>query len=295
MKGGATVSMALKALRDVRSERSGRRSVALCGQPGAVERVHEVLVAGDRADPDAAVLVALRRLDRGDVRSLRAAAAVVYGGWAVDGVDSETRADLELVASAGRPAVVLLEGAGAVAAAEAAARIDGIVPADAIVVRSGVSPAGAALRRLAERLGGDGPSLAARLPALRPFVIDRLIAKAARKNGGAAMAIWIPGADLPVLTAVELQLVLRIAACYGQEPSPDRLVELASVFGAGIGFRALAREALDVVPVAGWAVKGAVAYSATRAIGRAAREYYERGAVADLSKLRAAAEQARSR
>jgi uncharacterized protein (DUF697 family) len=92
---------------------------------------------------------------------------------------------------------------------------------------------------------------------------------------------------------MQLQLVLRIAACYGQEPSPDRLLELASVFGVGLGLRALAREALDVVPVAGWALKGAVAYSGTRAIGRAAREYYERGAVADLSKLRAAAEHAR--
>jgi uncharacterized protein (DUF697 family) len=293
MRGTAAVSMALKALRDVRSERSGRRAVALCGQPGAVEQVHQVLVADERADPDAAIMVALRRLERGDVRSLQSAAAVVYGGWAGNGFDPELRADVELVASAGRPAVLLFEGADAVVAAEQAARIDGIQPQDALVVRPRRSPVGAALRRLAEQLGGDGPVLAERLPALRSFVIDRLIAQASRRNGSVAAAIWIPGADLPVLTAMQLQLVLRIAACYGQEPSPDRLLELASVFGVGLGLRALAREALDVVPVAGWALKGAVAYSGTRAIGRAAREYYERGAVADLSKLRAAAEHAR--
>jgi len=293
MRGAGTVSMALKALRDVRSERSGRRSVALCGQPGAVEQVHEVLVADDRADPDAAIMVALRRLERGDVRSLQSAAALVYGGWASHGFDSELRADVELVASAGRPAVLLLEGAEAVAAAEQAARIDGIQPQDAVVVRAGRSPVGAALRRLAEQLGGDGPVLAQRLPALRTYVIDRLIAQASRRNGAAAAAIWIPGADLPVLTAVQLQLVLRIAACYGEEPSPDRLLELGSVFGAGLGLRAIAREALDLVPLAGWAVKGAVAFSGTKAIGLAAREYYERGAIADLSKLRSAAEAAR--
>jgi uncharacterized protein (DUF697 family) len=34
--------------------------------------------------------------------------------------------------------------------------------------------------------------------------------------------------------------------------------------------RALARELLDLVPVAGWAVKGAVAYAGTRALGEAA-------------------------
>ena len=40
--------------------------------------------------------------------------------------------------------------------------------------------------------------------------------------------------------------------------------------GAGLGFRALARSLLDFVPVGGWAVKSAVAYSGTRALGEAA-------------------------
>ena len=34
----------------------------------------------------------------------------------------------------------------------------------------------------------------------------------------------------------------------------------AGVVGAGFGFRTVARELLDVVPVAGWALKGAIAY-----------------------------------
>jgi uncharacterized protein (DUF697 family) len=57
-----------------------------------------------------------------------------------------------------------------------------------------------------------------------------------------------------------------------------------------MGMRALARELLDVVPVAGWMVKGAVAYSGTRGLGRAADEYFQRGAPADVGKLRAKAE-----
>jgi hypothetical protein len=41
-------------------------------------------------------------------------------------------------------------------------------------------------------------------------------------------------------------------------------------------------------------VKGGVAYTGTRAIGRAAVEYFERGAPADVTRLRALAEQLRS-
>ena len=56
------------------------------------------------------------------------------------------------------------------------------------------------------------------------------------------------------------------------DPEPT---ELLGVLGAGFGFRAMAREALDVVPVAGWLVKGLVAYAGTRALGEAARRYFE--------------------
>jgi len=39
----------------------------------------------------------------------------------------------------------------------------------------------------------------------------------------------------------------------------------------------VARELLDFVPVAGWAVKGAIAYAGTRALGEAAIRYFEAG------------------
>ncbi len=45
--------------------------------------------------------------------------------------------------------------------------------------------------------------------------------------------------------------------------------------GAGFGFRAIARTLLDFVPVAGWAVKGAIAYTGTRAIGEGAVRYFD--------------------
>jgi uncharacterized protein (DUF697 family) len=156
--------------------------------------------------------------------------------------------------------------------------------------RQGHFPAHRAMELLAERAGPSGPWLASQLPALRPRVVNTLIEAAARRNAKAALLIFIPGADMPVLTAVQMRLVLQIAACHGQKVSPDRAVELLSVLGAGFGFRMIAREALDLVPVAGWAVKSGIAYSATKALGRATDEYFEHGAVADASRLRALAE-----
>ena len=81
---------------------------------------------------------------------------------------------------------------------------------------------------------------------------------------------------MPVLTLNQIRLVLRIALALrpARSTSSGRL-ELLGVVGAGFGFRAVARELLDVVPVAGWAVKGGVAYTGTRAIGEAAVRYFE--------------------
>ena len=99
---------------------------------------------------------------------------------------------------------------------------------------------------------------------------DQLIEACAKKNGAIAAAVFVPGVDLPLLTMNQIRLVLRIAIAYGEELDQNRAVEIVGVVGAGYGFRMLAREVLDFVPVVGWAVKGAVAYSGTRAIGAAA-------------------------
>jgi uncharacterized protein (DUF697 family) len=83
--------------------------------------------------------------------------------------------------------------------------------------------------------------------------------------------VFVPGADLPLLALNELRLLLRLEQAYGLEIDPrERLPEIAATLGVGFGMRALARELLDLVPVAGWAVKGAVAYAGTRALGEAA-------------------------
>jgi uncharacterized protein (DUF697 family) len=147
------------------------------------------------------------------------------------------------------------------------------VPAtDVVSVPAGAGfPLEEIARAIARRLGEDCAPLAARLPVLRPAVCDWLVASSSRRNGLVAAAAVVPGADLPALTLNQLRLVLRLAQAHGLATGQERLPELAAVAGAGLGLRTAARELLDLVPVAGWVVKGVVAYAGTRALGEAAR------------------------
>jgi uncharacterized protein (DUF697 family) len=136
----------------------------------------------------------------------------------------------------------------------------------------------ATAERLAAVCGDTALSLARRLPVVRRAVVRRLIAHTARQNGVVGAVVFIPGADMPVMTLNQVRMVLKMAAAYGQDIGLERAGEILSVLTAGLGLRTLAREALDFVPVAGWALNGAVGYSGTVAIGTAAQAYFEAGA-----------------
>jgi uncharacterized protein (DUF697 family) len=276
------------AVKDVRGGSGEQKPLLLCGRSAPLDELTEAL--GGKSSP-AVQLFAVRRLGRDDAARLSRGSVVVYGGEVMPGLDDQTRADLEVIGRAKAPKLAMLEALDLPSpSVTAAGRISGLQPADLMPYRQGHFPAHRAMELLAERAGPSGPWLASQLPALRPRVVNTLIEAAARRNAKAALLIFVPGADMPVLTAVQMRLVLQIAACHGQKVSPDRAVELLSVLGAGFGFRMIAREALDLVPVAGWAVKSGIAYSATKALGRATNEYFEHGAMADASRLRALAE-----
>jgi uncharacterized protein (DUF697 family) len=155
-----------------------------------------------------------------------------------------------------------------------------VLATDVIRLRAGQGiPVEEIARLIAARLGEEGAPLAARVPVLRRAVCERLVASFAKKNGIIGAAVFIPGVDLPVLALNELRLILRLEQAYGLAIDPrERVPEIAATLGVGFGLRAVARELLDLVPVAGWAVKGAVAYAGTRALGEAAVRRLEVGA-----------------
>ena len=128
---------------------------------------------------------------------------------------------------------------------------------------------------VARRLGDDALGLAARLPVLRGALADHMIRTTSRRNGLIGAAVFVPGVDMPILTYNQVRLVLRLALAHGEQLDRNRALELAGVVGAGFGFRAIARTLLDFVPLAGWAVKGAIAYTGTRAIGEGAVRYFD--------------------
>jgi uncharacterized protein (DUF697 family) len=128
---------------------------------------------------------------------------------------------------------------------------------------------------LAAKAGDAAAPLAAKLPVLRRGIVEGLVAKVARQNGLIGAAVFIPGVDFPILTLNQLRLVMRLATAYGKQLDAQRLPEVLGVVGSGLAFRTIARGAVGVVPVGGWAVKGGVAYTGTRAIGEAAIRYFE--------------------
>ncbi len=124
---------------------------------------------------------------------------------------------------------------------------------------------------------GKEIALASRIPVFRNLAASKVIHRASAQNGLIGVVTILPGADMPLLTANQLKMVLKIAAIYNEEVSLTRLKELTAVVGTGFALRGLARQLLDFVPGVGWVVKGAVAFTGTEAVGKAAQKYFKEG------------------
>jgi len=247
-------------IKEIRASREGEKPLALGGAKELAAVLRRELTRGGVAEA---------------VREGPAAGAAALVYVVAGDVDDEDERALREAGAAGVPIVAVLVGH--------AASDPPLVPyVHASEVVSVASGAGFPVERIAEALarvlGEQATALAARLPVLRRAVCEQLISRFSRQNGLVGVAVFVPGADLPVLTLNQIRLVLRIADAYGFEIDRERVPEVLGVVGSGLGLRALAREALGAIPVAGWAVKGAIAYAGTRALGEAAMRYFERRA-----------------
>lgn len=108
----------------------------------------------------------------------------------------------------------------------------------------------------------------------KPLSLEAVHATAAQ-NAGVGLVVFIPGADMPIMTLNQAKMLLQIAAAYGQPMEIARVKELAAVVGGAFACRAVARQLVAFVPALGWAVKAAIGYTGTIAMGRAAVEYFE--------------------
>lgn len=138
-----------------------------------------------------------------------------------------------------------------------------------------------------EKIGDKKMALASAVPIFRSAVAAEIIAKTALQNGGIAAISFIPGSDMPVLTANQLKMLLELMVVYGEEPSLAKLKEVLAVIGGGYALRAIARELLDLLPGPGWLIKGGVAFAGTIAVGKAAQAHFERGRGGEVEPLAA--------
>jgi uncharacterized protein (DUF697 family) len=269
-------------VKEIKAAAEDLSPLVVAGAPGPAGELAAAL--GEGGDPSA-----LRNLSGGEVTAydLQGSALLVH---VVEG-DAVAQKDEVVLKLADRndvPAVCIFVGANS-------QPLDvPYVPATSVVS----VPPGQAIPvdRVAELIASltdeHAYGLAARLPVLREAVVEAIVRRFARQNGILGVAIFIPGADFPVLTLNQLRMIFRIAAAYGEEIDRERVPEILAVVGAGLGFRTVAREALGFIPGLGWAVKGGVAYLGTKALGKAATAYFEKGGARGLAQ---AADAVRSR
>ena len=151
--------------------------------------------------------------------------------------------------------------------------------------------------------GDADVAIARALPVFRPTVAAKLTVDCAvvslKVAGASALADHVPilglvlggiasAGDTIAITALQMNMLLHIAAAYGRRPDVARLAELLPVVGGGYLWRSLARELSGFIPVAGIAVKAGIAYAGTLIVGQAAAYFYETGTPMGSEKIGAA-------
>ena len=119
------------------------------------------------------------------------------------------------------------------------------------------------------------------IPLSRQFPIFRSAAswqeiQATAKQNGLIGVLPLPGADMPIMTANQIKMILRMAAMFDMPMSIERVRELLAVAGGGFALRTVARELIKFIPGPGWVVAGGIGYSGTLTMGKAALEYLRR-------------------
>lgn len=117
-------------------------------------------------------------------------------------------------------------------------------------------------------------SLGRALPAYRRQAARRLVRNASTFNALVG-AEPVPGLDIPLLLSIQVRLVLRLAAVYGQSMTARSAKELVSTVAGGVAFRYLAAEAAKLLPGIGWVAAGAIAATGTWTIGQVAIRYFD--------------------
>ncbi len=286
MPASVSFSRIFKAFTDVRDRSGAVPRLCVVGAGPALRRVVNALSSG-ASDESAGVSATVDALAPQDFPS----GARQAGRWdlvvlVADGTSGTAMAPVVREARrAGADVVALVEKPAGDPAGIAWIQAAGVFPDEIARSHGRHGHVPTLENRLVHAAGDEAHSLARTLPAVRRAYSDHVILMDAAQNAVIGAVVIIPGADMPAMTANQIRMVLKIAAAYGEELNVDRALEIVSVVGAAFVFRALARQALDFVPGIGWALKGAVGFSGTIALGEAAVAYFEAGAPIRVSRV----------
>jgi len=226
----------------------------------------------------------VRGVDRAKIalEAVRGASVLVLVLDAVAGVRQADLGLLQQLKAMGKPVVTVLNKMDLVAKEDQGRVLNdardklgepGIIP---ISAKEGTNLAGALLPRLVDAQPALAVALGRALPGYRRQAANSVVRQAAVWNSVIG-AEPIPGLDIPFLLAVQAQMVLRVAAIYGEPMSVQRARTMAATIVGGVALRYLAQQGAKLIPGPGWIVAGAIAGVGTWAIGQVAIRYFEHG------------------
>jgi len=262
----------------------------LCGDPALIAEFRALLLSGhDETVPaQAAACLETIRPDDSLVTNPKEVRAVIFLGRPGDvaGAQFEPLSILRvpILAITVDP---LAQPSGPNAPPAAGAWSEYVVPA---IARESLR--GRVFPHLVECAAGVEIAVGRHLPVLRETVAAKLTRDAANNALKVALAsavvdhiplvgivlgAFASAGDMVAITGIQVMLMLHIEAAYGRDPDVQHTWKLLPVIGGGFGWRTLARELVGFVPVAGIAIKGAIAYAGTIVVGEGVTFYYEHG------------------
>ncbi|GAC1441277.1 MAG: hypothetical protein NVS2B8_03510 [Vulcanimicrobiaceae bacterium] len=265
----------------------------LCGDPGLVASLRALLlfVPDDATVPDDAAST-LETIDPERRQTILGpdARCVIFLGRPGD----VAGARLDLLRALKLPifAVTVDPLAAPTAVQPLAAPTSGVVAEYTVARLDRETLRGRVFPHVIERCRGAEVAVGRRLPAMRETVAAKLTrdaASSALKIAAASAVVenvpflgLVMGAvttagDLVGITGIQIVLMMQIGATYGKDPDMARIWELLPIVGGGLGWRTLSRELSGFVPVAGIAIKGAIAYAGTIVVGEGVGFFYEHG------------------
>jgi len=96
----------------------------------------------------------------------------------------------------------------------------------------------------------------------------------------------IPIADIVVITPIQIAMVASIGYFHGVDVTKERILELLSVLGFGVGLRLAARQLVKLVPGAGSVVGAGIAFAGTIALGETSNVWFKRNMEVEPEELR---------